>query len=67
MAVIKVKSTHIESQGPYVLIEESTFNPDIHQLYIENEVIEEVKEKPIKEPKTPKMAKEQNIDNLGDK
>lgn len=67
MAVLRIKPSH-QSQGDFVIIEEDSFNPDIHQLYIENEVIE-VKEKPIKEPKAPKVAveKEQVIDNLGDK
>lgn len=59
MAVLKVKPSH-HSQGEFVLIEEDNFNKDIHQLYVENEV----KEKPIKEPKA---LKETIINALGDK
>lgn len=31
--VIKVKSTDPENQGPFVLIEQWMFNPDVHVLF----------------------------------
>ncbi len=34
--VMKVKSTHPESQGPFVLIEDADFNPDVHEKYVES-------------------------------
>lgn len=37
MAVIKVKSTHPESQGPYVLLDEEDFDKEKHELYVEVE------------------------------
>lgn len=64
MAVIKIKSTHKESQGDFVLIEEGNFNSEIHELYIENEV-KEIKEKPIKDTKASRSADVTNV--LGDK
>ncbi len=33
MSVIKIKSTHPESQGAYVLIEQEHFDPSVHKLY----------------------------------
>lgn len=33
MPLKKIKSSHPESQGPFVLIEESEFNPTIHKEY----------------------------------
>jgi hypothetical protein len=69
MAVLQVESTHPESQGPYVLIEEENFNPDIHVLYEPNKV--EKPKKELKEPKAPKepevKVKEPLINALGDK
>lgn len=35
MALMKIKSTHPESQGPYVVIEEADYNPAIHKPYEE--------------------------------
>ncbi len=35
MTVIKIKSTHKQSQGDYVLIEEENFDAKIHTLYEE--------------------------------
>jgi len=35
MAVIKIKSTHKQSQGDFVLIEEENFDAKIHTLYEE--------------------------------
>lgn len=35
MAIMKVKSTHPESQGPFVLIEEVDYDPKKHELYEE--------------------------------
>lgn len=35
MAVIKVKSTHPESQGPFVLLESEDFKEGEHELYEE--------------------------------
>lgn len=32
---VKVKSTAPEEQGPYVIINEADFNPDVHELYDE--------------------------------
>jgi len=72
MAVLQVESTHPESQGPYVLIEEESFNSDIHVLYDPNKV--EKPKKELKEPKEPKAPKEPEvkvkesvINALGDK
>jgi hypothetical protein len=33
MATTKIKSTHPESQGDFVEIEEADFDPKIHELY----------------------------------
>lgn len=33
MSVIKIKSTHPESQGEFVLIDEDNFDKNIHQHY----------------------------------
>lgn len=33
MAVIKIKSTHPESQGDFVLIEEEDFDAERHEIY----------------------------------
>ena len=33
MEIIKVKSTHPESQGPFVLLYKSDFDPAKHELY----------------------------------
>lgn len=35
MSILKVKSTHKESQGEFVLIEADTFDPLKHKLYDE--------------------------------
>jgi hypothetical protein len=35
MAMIKVKSTHPESQGPFVLMDEADFDAKKHKLYVE--------------------------------
>ena len=32
-----IKSTHPESQGDFVVIEDADFNPDKHEVYIEGE------------------------------
>lgn len=35
MAVIKIKSTHVESQGDFVLIEEEAFDPAKgHEMFV---------------------------------
>jgi hypothetical protein len=49
MPTIKIKPTHKESQGDFVLIEEEDFNADIHQHY---------DEKPTRSYKVIKDAKE---------
>lgn len=33
MATIQIKSTHPESQGDFVIIEDGDFNEEIHELY----------------------------------
>lgn len=33
MAAIKIKSTHPESQGAFVNIEEENFDPSVHELF----------------------------------
>lgn len=35
MTVIKVKSSHPQSQGPFVLIEAWKFGKDVHEIYEE--------------------------------
>lgn len=65
MAVLKVKPSH-PSQGEFVIIEEDNFNPEIHELYVENEVVEVKEAKEPKAPKEPKV-KEPVINALGDK
>jgi len=35
MTVMKVKSTHPASQGPFVLIEERDYDPAVHKPYQE--------------------------------
>jgi hypothetical protein len=55
MAILRIKSSHV-SQGDFVIIEEDDFNKDIHQLYIENEVIKVIKEKPVKDIKVNTLA-----------
>jgi hypothetical protein len=35
--ILKIKSTHPESQGPYVLIDAHDFDEKVHELYDENE------------------------------
>ena len=35
MAVVKIKSTHPETQGDFVLINEEDFNPEKHKLLSE--------------------------------
>lgn len=37
MPAIKIKSTHKESQGEFVLIDEENFDPKKHELYVENQ------------------------------
>jgi hypothetical protein len=37
MGTIKIKSTHPESQGPFVIINESDFDADKHALYVEGD------------------------------
>lgn len=37
MSAIKIKSTHPESQGDFVLIDEENFDKNIHQLYEDTE------------------------------
>ena len=32
---MKILSTHPESQGPFVVIEDADFNPEIHEAYEE--------------------------------
>lgn len=36
MTVLKIKSTHKESQGEFVLIDEENFDHSRHELYVEN-------------------------------
>jgi hypothetical protein len=33
MAVVRVKSTHPESQGPFVLIDDFSFDAAVHELF----------------------------------
>lgn len=35
MATVRVKPTHPESQGPYVILDSAQFDPAVHQLYVE--------------------------------
>ena len=35
MGTIKIKSTHPESQGPFVVINEADYDPRVHELYVE--------------------------------
>ena len=42
MALLKIKSTHPESQGEFVLIDEENFNAEIHNIFGVEEVKEEV-------------------------
>lgn len=35
MGVMKIKSTDVESQGPFVIIDDSDFNSEIHEVYDE--------------------------------
>lgn len=32
---MKIKSSHPESQGPFVVIDKENFNPDVHEEYVE--------------------------------
>lgn len=69
MAVIKVKSTHPESQGAFVLIEEETFDKSVHKLYVEGEVeVEVVKEvKEVKETVVEEKPTTRPYNKSGDK
>ena len=48
MAMHKIKSTHKESQGEFVLIDEKNYDPSKHELYDENESEQIVTAKPKK-------------------
>lgn len=37
MSTIKIKSTHPESQGAFVVINEADFDAEKHELYVEGE------------------------------
>lgn len=37
MTVLKIKSEHEPSQGKFVLINSEDFNPDKHELYVEDQ------------------------------
>lgn len=54
MATLRIKPSH-PSQGDFVIIEEESFDAKIHQLYVENEVIEEQIEK-VPEPEADKES-----------
>ena len=38
--VLRIKSTHPESQGAYVLIDEADFDPAVHTLYRPDDVVQ---------------------------
>lgn len=60
MAVLKIKSTHKESQGDFVLIDEENFDSKKHELYVEN--------KPAPEPEpAPEPAQYTKTRNSKDK
>jgi len=51
MSTVQIKSTHPESQGPFVIIDEADFIEGQHELYVEGEpddgdlTVPEIKEK----------------------
>lgn len=56
MSTVRVRSTHPESQGPFVILEERDFDPAVHVPYApEEEAASEVASPPLEpESSTPR-------------
>lgn len=58
MAVLKIKSTHKESQGEFVLIDEENYDPKKHKLYVKETSIPTPTPAPTSAPVKPEKEED---------